>query len=143
VKNVVIYPPLPALFWKFGHVATTRYSIPGNDKGVTQYIVSNSHESILCQYAAAFIWTVISEGISSKLRIIHAGGNRSKNRQVLVGRPTYLGWLVGWLVAVLEMGRYIVPKLPFVPEFLTGTYQSTIHPFMFFHFFDGVYILAS
>jgi hypothetical protein len=39
--------------------------------------------------------------------------------------------------SVLEMGRYTVPELLFVPEFHTGTYQYILIHIFSFHFSDG------
>jgi hypothetical protein len=36
------------------------------------------------------------------------------------------------MYSVLEVGRYTIPELLFVPEFHTGTYQHTLFLFHFF-----------
>jgi hypothetical protein len=37
-------------------------------------------------------------------------------------------------LTVLEMGRYTIPELLFVPELHTGTYQYILYQFIFFRF---------
>jgi hypothetical protein len=39
-----------------------------------------------------------------------------------------------WSTGVLEIGRYTIPEILFVPKFHTGTYQYELYPFTFFHF---------